>query len=160
MNSKIENILKKLYKLPVSEGFYHNQPIMVTKNQIALDLFNGDVGLIRKDDQGKLKAYFKKSTSDVDSKDELLVVSPALISEWETVFAMTIHKSQGSEFDNVLVVLPKQEENRLLTRELLYTGVTRAKNSALIQAKISTIKQTTERTVNRISGIQERVKNK
>jgi exodeoxyribonuclease V alpha subunit len=71
---------------------------------------------------------------------------------------MTIHKSQGSEFNEVLVVLPKQQENRILTRELLYTGVTRAKEKAIIQSSLDLIKATTQKAVNRVSGVQDRIR--
>ena len=84
-------------------------------------------------------------------------VNPGFIEQWETVFAMTIHKSQGSEFKEVLVILPKNEDNRILTRELLYTGVTRAQNQAHIQGTLEVIKATTDRCVNRASGIKERI---
>jgi exodeoxyribonuclease V alpha subunit len=167
INRKIENQLKKKFELASKDGFYHNQPIMVTMNNPTLNLFNGDVGIVRKDENGQLKAYFHKDTDgeadNVENNDNsretnLKAINPALISNWETVFAMTIHKSQGSEFDKVLVILPKQKENRLLTRELLYTGVTRAKTKAIVQASLELVQQTTKEAVNRVSGIQERIK--
>lgn len=173
INERIEGLLKKKFKgktqedgLPYfnpSDGFYHNQPIMVTQNTPAIGLKNGDVGLIRKH-KGKLKAFFPPSEDSEDQK--LKEVQPAIIPAWETVFAMTIHKSQGSEFNNVLVILPQQQENRLLTRELLYTGVTRARiksgtsNRVIVQSSLDLIKQTAEQSVERGSGIQERIKNK
>jgi len=156
INSKIEKLLKKKGCLEPEEGFYHNQPIMVKINTPTLNLFNGDVGIIRLDENKKLKAYFNASSnSDEDSK--IIAINPALISDWETVFAMTIHKSQGSEFDEVLVVLPKNESIRLLTRELLYTAVTRAKKKAIIQSSLETIKSTVRRGVERVSGVQQRI---
>lgn len=174
INERIEGLLKNalngqknaegLYYFKPSDGFYHNQPIMVTQNTPAIGLQNGDVGIIRLK-EGRLKAFFpgnqeetEKSENDKDTP-KLKEVNPAVIPEWETVFAMTIHKSQGSEFNEVMVILPKQEENRLLTRELLYTGVTRAKEKALVQSSLEIVKQTTLQGVNRGSGIQERIKN-
>ena len=76
----------------------------------------------------KLKVYFEPNKANNDFRDFL----PSSLSDCETVFAMTIHKSQGSEFNRVMVVLPEQTDNRLLTRELVYTGVTRAKNKVVI----------------------------
>src|SRR5690606_26055313 len=95
-------------------------------------------------------------SSDVCSSD---LVLPAFIDSVDTVFAMTIHKSQGSEFNEVLVVLPDSEEMELLTRELLYTAVTRARKKVIIQAKENTILKTVEKRVQRGSGIIDRFYN-
>jgi exodeoxyribonuclease V alpha subunit len=150
INKRIEKYLqqKKLIK-PTTE-FYENRPIIVTKNYYDLGLFNGDVGLIRYDGNNVLKVWFE------DSSGELKSVLPGLISEAETVYAMTIHKSQGSEYDNVLVVLPDVADLPLLTAELLYTGVTRAKSKVVVQAKKEVILETAKRRVKRASGIMER----
>jgi exodeoxyribonuclease V alpha subunit len=163
INDKIKSILKNEYKNqsdffnPTSE-FYHNQLIIVTKNQQDLNLFNGDVGLIRKGEDGKLKVYFQI----VEEKDGVITesyrtISPGFIEVWDTVFAMTIHKSQGSEFNEVLVILPKNKENRLLTRELVYTGITRAKECAYIQTTIDVLLTAVEKGVDRVSGLEKRI---
>jgi len=163
INSRIESQLKSHYNnnkehnFQPTDGFYHNQPIMVTQNTPEINLFNGDVGIVRKDENGRLKAYFVNPKKETDGKD-MMTINPASIPEWETVFAMTIHKSQGSEFNEVLVILPKQKENRVLTRELLYTGVTRAKKRAIIQSSIYLVKSTTQQAVNRVSGVQDRIR--
>ena len=169
INEKIVNYLKKYSKehqlnfIP-STDFYENQPIMVTKNLDALNLFNGDVGIIRKSrwHNNRLMAFFPignetdyGAIKDIDIK----AINPGFISDWELVFAMTIHKSQGSEFKDVLVILPNKEENKLLTRELLYTAITRAKKGgvAIIQATMNIIYKTTSQKVDRVSGIVERI---
>lgn len=137
-----------------SADFYHNQPIIVTKNYPDFGLFNGDVGIIRKSvEDNKLKAYF----IDGDNQGKLKAISPGFIAECETVFAMTIHKSQGSEFKQVLVILPKNSEIQLLTRELIYTAITRAKETATIQGSEEVLLAATERKVQRASGITERI---
>lgn len=166
INTQIESLLKASFNrkkddkgisyFNPSDGFYHNQPIMVTKNTPQIGLFNGDVGIVRKNAEGRLKAHFVNAKKEKNRK-EFISINPAVIPEWETVFAITIHKSQGSEFDKVLVILPKNQENRILTRELLYTGITRAKEKAIIQSSLDLIKSTTEKAVNRVSGIQERI---
>jgi exodeoxyribonuclease V alpha subunit len=151
-----ETGLKNTYFNPSSD-FYHNQPIIVTKNHPDLGLFNGDVGIIRRmKENNKLKAYF----IDEDKKDKLKVISPGFIADCETVFAMTIHKSQGSEFKQVLVILPKNSEIQLLTRELIYTAVTRAKEKAIIQGTEDVLLAATNRKVQRASGITQRILNK
>jgi exodeoxyribonuclease V alpha subunit len=146
LNKKIESYLfsQKLI-LPNSE-FYQNRPVIVTKNYYDLKLFNGDVGIVRDD-----KVWFP------DGPLRVRGISPGLIAEVETVFAMTIHKSQGSEFDKVMMVLPKSEEVAILTRELLYTGITRAKNELLIQSSKEVFQAGLSRQVRRSSGVKERL---
>ena len=162
INEKIQNFLKREYNdkkelFNPNADLYHNQIIMVTKNQPDLKLFNGDVGIVRRDENKKLKVFFPAISTSKENTAKYLSVNPGFIEQWETVFAMTIHKSQGSEFKEVLVILPKNEDNRILTRELLYTGVTRAQNQAHIQGTLEVIKATTDRCVNRVSGIKERI---
>lgn len=164
VNKRIQNYLKNLYKVnnesklfnPSSE-LYHNQLIMVTRNQPDLSLFNGDVGIVR-GEKDKLKVYFPSADKELEKTEKKYIeVNPWFIEQWETVFAMTIHKSQGSEFNEVFVILPKKTENRILTRELLYTGITRAKNHACIQSTLEVLESTTNQEVNRVSGINERI---
>jgi exodeoxyribonuclease V alpha subunit len=85
---------------------------------------------------------------------------PGYLTGAETVFAMTIHKSQGSEFDEVLVVLPKQTDTALLTRELLYTAVTRARQKVYVQAPKEGLLMAAQRYVERASGIAWRLQDK
>jgi len=87
------------------------------------------------------------------------VIQAGYLNHYETVFAMTIHKSQGSEFENVVVLLPEKQGEQLLTRELLYTGVTRAINRALIQTTEETLLKCSGRTVSRASGLEDRLNN-
>jgi exodeoxyribonuclease V alpha subunit len=108
------------------------------------------VGIVRPDENGIPKVWFE------NSDEELKSVLPGYVSEAETVFAMTIHKSQGSEYDQVLVVLPDNPNVPILTRELLYTAVTRAKSKVTVQASEGVILQTANRVVKRASGIMER----
>ncbi len=156
-NRKIERFLRERSLLYPTQDFYHNQPIMVTSNDYTLGLFNGDVGLVRKDAQGNLKAYFEDNSANEDGQKKVKAVSPYLIKSWETTFAMTIHKSQGSEFSDVVVVLPDAEEVNILTCELLYTGVTRAKKRALVLGKKSVLLKAIEQKVERASGIEGRL---
>jgi exodeoxyribonuclease V alpha subunit len=164
VNERIQNYLKNLYKeknesklFNPSSEFYHNQLLMVTRNQPDLSLFNGDVGIVR-GERDKLKVYFPSAEKDLEKTEKKYIeVNPWFIEQWETVFAMTIHKSQGSEFNEVFVILPKKTENRILTRELLYTGITRAKNHACIQSTLEVLESTTNQKVNRVSGINERI---
>ncbi|MBL1321209.1 MAG: exodeoxyribonuclease V subunit alpha [Methylophaga sp.] len=106
------------------QGFYHGRPIMVTHNDYRQHLFNGDTGLILRDETGELKACFLFDNA-------LHWFDLARLPAHETAYAITIHKSQGSEFDNVCVLLA-EEESPLLTRELLYTAITRAKKQVML----------------------------
>lgn len=152
VNRKIETYLVKQGLIQNKTEFYENRPIIVTRNYPELKLFNGDVGIIRQDAGGSLKAWFE------DSDKNLRSVLPGYITSVETVFAMTIHKSQGSEYDKVLVLLPANADQPLLTRELLYTAITRAKKFVLLQAAKESILYTAKRSVQRASGIMERFK--
>ena len=139
---------------PKSEGFYHNQPIIITQNDYQLGIFNGDVGIIRKEktkDGDVLFAHFE--TSDSETKK----IQAGYLNHYEPVFAMTIHKSQGSEFDNVVVLLPEKQGGKLLTRELLYTGVTRARKKVLLQTSLQVLEKCVERSVSRASGLEKRL---
>ncbi len=157
MNKLVERLLKK-WNLKNADGslfnpegeFYENRPVIITQNNKELELFNGDVGLVRKKTKDQYRAYFEGKDGNIR---ELPV---AFIGKCETVFAMTIHKSQGSEYDNVLVVMPTQKENQLLTRELLYTAVTRAKQLVMVSATEAVMMQTAAQSVSRASGINYR----
>lgn len=150
-NMLISEFLKKKALLNPQNGFYENQPIIIKRNDYALGLFNGDVGIIRKDDKAVFKAWFESVDGSVKQ------VLPGFISAYETVFAMTIHKSQGSEFTSVAVVLPNDENLAILTRELLYTGITRGKKEVVIFGNKAVIDSAALRKVERASGIIERI---
>ena len=92
----------------------------MTRNDPGARIANGDVGLILPGVEGSLQVVFRRTDGTLHR------ISPARLGAWESAFAMTIHKTQGSEFDEVLLVLPP-EDSPLLTRNLLYTGVTRAR---------------------------------
>jgi len=119
------------------QTFYHGRPIMVTKNDYRQQLFNGDTGLVLYDSQGVLRACFM-------ANDQIRWVALNRLPAHETAFAITIHKSQGSEFDKVTVLLP-EEDNVLLNRSLLYTAITRARKQLAIvcsDARLGKIVQT------------------
>jgi exodeoxyribonuclease V alpha subunit len=108
-------------------AWYAGRPVMVTRNDYALDLMNGDIGLCLPGPDGLLRVAFPAVDSGVRW------VMPSRLDSVETVFAMTVHKSQGSEFEHVLLVIPAQE-SPVLTRELVYTGLTRAKKRLTLWA--------------------------
>jgi exodeoxyribonuclease V alpha subunit len=150
VNQRIENYLHRKGLIAKTGECYINRPIIVTRNYYNLELFNGDIGLLRYDAKGVLRAWFE------DKEGKAKPVLPGYISQAETVFAMTIHKSQGSEFNQVLVMLPNTPDIPILTSELLYTAVTRAKKKAIIQGTEAIILKAAEARVQRGSGIIER----
>ena len=151
-NTFIEETLKEAKLIQPKFGFYENQLIMITSNNYQLGLYNGDIGIVRLDAAGMLKVYFE----DQSAEDGLKEVSTSYIKNYETAFAMTIHKSQGSEFDTAIVVMP-DHPIPILTRELLYTGITRAKTLAKIVVTQSVLDFCIGKQVQRSSGIAKRI---
>jgi exodeoxyribonuclease V alpha subunit len=123
---------------------------MVTRNDYNLRLFNGDLGLTLPDPeaQGRLRVFFQGSDGS------LRCFPPARLPEHETVYAMTVHKSQGSEFDHVLMILPLAAA-RGLTRELLYTGITRARRSVELWGNAEVMISAVARGLWRSSGLRD-----
>ena len=151
INKSIEQKLAQLYGLDIQSEFYMNRPVMLSKNYPELGLFNGDIGIVRTDDKGVKKLWFETAEQTVKG------YMPGYFSACETVFAMTVHKSQGSEFDHVWVVLPDAGADQLMTCELLYTAITRGKQSVCIQADQSQLLNAIQRRVKRSSGIIKRL---
>ncbi len=150
VNSQVEQKLIEQNLIPRSGRWYPGRPIMVMQNDAGKQLYNGDIGLCMADTEagGQLRVFFEQADASVKK------YLPARLPRSETVFAMTIHKSQGSEFDEVLVLLP-DNMNPVLTRELLYTGITRAKSVVQLVLSQSVLQQTVERKVERLSGVVE-----
>ncbi|TAF45821.1 MAG: exodeoxyribonuclease V subunit alpha [Sphingobacteriales bacterium] len=147
LNKIVERYLSHKNLIDTHSQFYIHRPVMITRNNYVLNIFNGDIGLVRPDENGELKVWFEGE----DGK--LTGILTGLINHAETVFAMSIHKSQGSEYDKVMVVLPQQQNMAILTRELLYTGLTRAKNKIFLQASHEVILHAAQSQVMRSSGI-------
>jgi exodeoxyribonuclease V alpha subunit len=126
------------------------RPVMVTRNDYTLQLFNGDVGILLPDPENReaLRVFFR------DEAGRLRDVAPALLPGYETVFAMTVHKSQGSEFNRVLLILP-DKDSPLLTRELLYTAITRARETVEIWGRMEIFASAVQRRIKRTSGLAE-----
>jgi len=131
--------------------WYHGKPVMITRNDPSLGLFNGDVGIcLHDDDFSQLKVWFKETDGHYRA------ILPARLPQHETVYAMTIHKSQGSEFDHVMLVLPDKPVP-LLSKELLYTGITRARKYVDIAASQAIFDFAVNQRVVRNSGVQSKV---
>lgn len=130
----------------MEKGCFAGAVIMITQNNYAKELFNGDVGVVIRDRGGAFRAFFPRFGS-------YIAFSMDMLPPWDLAFAMTVHKSQGSEFDDVLLVLPPDEDHRLLTREIVYTGVTRARKRIIIYGTASALKNALARQIERQSGL-------
>ena len=149
VNAAIEGGLRDAgCAVPFDETWYPGRPVLVTSNDYSLDLFNGDVGLCLPDRAlgGRSTVWFERPEGRLRS------ILPSRLPQCETVFAMTIHKSQGSEFDEVLVVLP-EHDSPVLSRELVYTAITRARKSVRIDARREVLAMAAGRTLDRSSGL-------
>jgi len=146
-NRNVELWLARAGLIDPQAAFYENRPIIVTQNDYTLGLFNGDVGVVVRDEQGRLRVCF-------EGAEGLRLLAPGRLPPHETVFATTVHKSQGSEFDAVSIVLP-DKPSALVGRELLYTAVTRARQRVEIFGPAEVIRGAIARTVQRPSGLRD-----
>lgn len=150
INALMEEILQE-EDLSLKPGkFYRGRPVIIKQNDYNLKLYNGDTGLVWEDEQGRLKVYFP------DRESRFHTCSPARLPRHETAYAMTIHESQGSEFDHVMLILPPVS-SPIFTRELLYTGITRARKSIDLRCDENTLKQAVKNRVARFSGLKSKL---
>ena len=149
----INRIMARLFENPSQDQeqtLHAGQPLMITRNDYNLQLFNGDVGIVLPDPESgnRLRVFFANESG------EMRRILPALLPAHETVYAMTVHKSQGSEFDRVLLILPDRDAP-ILTRELLYTGLTRARQRVEIWGRREVFQNGVEKQIIRQSGLNE-----
>ena len=152
LNALVIDILRDKGVIPFNRfesntTLYAGQPIMISENDYRLGVYNGDIGLLWRNSHGHLMAVFENAQGGHDW------ILPSRLPKFETVYAMTIHKTQGSEFAHVAMVLPEQKDNRLLSRELLYTGITRAKQRLSIASSQSVWQSGVSQQVKRHSGL-------
>ncbi len=150
LNNVIEKILARQELIAPSSLFYPKRPVLITVNDYSMRLFNGDTGILfpDPDNGGLLRVFFPNPEGGVRS------IPPERLPAHETAYAMTIHKSQGSEFDRVLMLLP-QVDSDLLTRELIYTGMTRAKKNVELWANKEVFFSAVRRKTERNSGLKD-----
>ena len=138
LNQLAERVLAAALPQRPDQPWYEGRPVMVTRNDYGLGLMNGDIGVALRVPHPKEGDVLRVAFPDNDSPGALRFVLPSRLTAVETVYAMTVHKSQGSEFDRVALVLPDQS-SPVLTKELLYTGVTRARNRVTLMAPTETV---------------------
>lgn len=136
---------------PRPPAHFHGQPLLVTRNSYRHGLFNGDVGVCLDDGNGRLVAWFPGSRADAPRPFQ-----PGALPDHESAFAMTVHKAQGSEFDEVWLQLPAVD-NRVLSRELLYTAATRARRRLHVAGSAQVLAAALQRHVVRVTGLAARL---
>jgi exodeoxyribonuclease V alpha subunit len=151
VNGTIEELLDEKRLADTRDTWYAGRPIMITRNDYNLRLFNGDIGITLPDAEagGRLKVFF------FGGSEGLRRIVPARLPEHETAYAMTVHKSQGSEFCDVLLVLPN-ELSPVMSRELIYTGVTRAMRRVELWGTEAVFTDAVKQRLTRASALAER----
>jgi exodeoxyribonuclease V alpha subunit len=136
--------------LAVGAQWFAGRPVMVTRNDYALGLFNGDIGIALPGAGGALRVYFRTGDGG------LRAVSPAALPPHDTAFALTVHKSQGSEFEHAVLMLPSAF-SRVLSRELVYTAITRARERVEVIGARAVLAQAIATPTQRDSGLAARI---
>ncbi|MGB6187642.1 MAG: exodeoxyribonuclease V subunit alpha [Aeromonas molluscorum] len=150
LNERLELALSRAGLIARDGDWYAGRPVMVVRNDHGVGLYNGDMGLCLPDESGRLKVWFEQPDGT------LRALLPSRLPPHETVYAMTIHKSQGSEFAHTVLVLP-DSPSPLLTRELVYTGITRAKARLDLYGDRALLAQAVRKKTERYSGLAERL---
>ena len=135
-----------------SEEFYVGRPIIVTRNDRQTGLSNGDTGVVVGAADGRRQVWFP----DLAGGGERFLLAPSRLPEHESFFALTVHRAQGSEYDEV-VFIPGDPESRVSTRELFYTAVTRARHQVTVLADQDAVRAAVQRTTSRATGLSDRL---
>lgn len=162
LNQRIAQQLMAEKLIERTEGWYPGRPVLITGNDYNLGLMNGDIGITFRvpwdtSDDGQPKDTLRVAFPSADAEGGIRWISPSRLQQLETVYAMTVHKSQGSEFNHTCLVLPDRL-SPVLTKELVYTGITRARNwFSLITGNTQVFKDSVEQQVVRASGLALRL---
>ncbi|RDU96979.1 AAA family ATPase [Trinickia dinghuensis] len=153
LNAQMADHVRRAARVPLIVGtnWFAGRPVMVARNDYALGLFNGDIGIALPTREGQLRVYFRTADGGVRA------VTPAALPPHDTAFALTVHKSQGSEFDHAALVLPASE-SRVLARELVYTAITRARKTVRIVGAREVLAQAIATPTRRDSGLFARMR--
>jgi exodeoxyribonuclease V alpha subunit len=151
INRRLCDFLRPHFDRGARAPLFAGVPVLVTRNDYFRQLYNGDVGITLRCREGGYRVVFQRSTGYV-------AFPPETLPAHEPGFALTVHKSQGSEYDHVLLVLPPEGGRQLLTKELIYTGITRAKRLAIVYAKNEVLRHAVGRKITRESGLGSAVR--
>ena len=150
-NRSVERRLRALGLVRAHDAFYPGRPILVTRNDPRTRLSNGDTGVVLRDADGRAQVWFPELE---DAEGGPRLVPPARLPPHESFFALTVHRAQGSEYDEVAVV-PGPADSRVATRELLYTAVTRARRRMVVYGAAESVAAAVERPTERSSGLRD-----
>lgn len=151
LNREVERRLRARSGVPASDLWFAGRAILVLENEYSLELFNGDIGIALPDENGELRLHFPSQHG------QRAPLAPARLPAHAPAWVLTVHKAQGSEFDAVRLVLP-ETPSRILTRELLYTGVTRARQRLEIIGNPEQIREGIHHSSARTSGLSARLR--
>lgn len=151
LNERIEAALAGSARPGGGPRYFHGRLLLITENSYRHRLFNGDIGLCLRSSEGAVLAWFPG-----DSPEHPRAFHPAALPAHESAFAMTVHKAQGSEFDEVWLQLPRRD-NRVLSRELVYTGMTRARRALHVLGSADVVQDALARHASRLSGLALRL---
>ncbi len=151
LNARIEALLAGVPRPGMAPGYFHGRLLLITENSYRHRLFNGDIGICLIDRHGSVTAWFPGETPDQPRG-----FHPGALPAHESAFAMTVHKAQGSEFDEVWLQLPRRD-NRVLSRELIYTGMTRARQALHVLGSAEVLEAALARHASRLSGLAARL---
>jgi len=150
----VEDLNNRIEKLLISKGlvspyasWYHGRPVIINQNDYSLGLNNGDIGICYKTEMNETMVCFQQQNA-------FKSISPSRIPDHSTAFCLTVHKSQGSEFDQVLVMLPNRP-SQILTRELLYTAISRARSTVTLAGSKNILTHGIQRKLMRSSGLKD-----
>ncbi len=155
INALVLDVLARRFEVDVTGEWYHGRPVIVTRNDYARDLYNGDVGIALRDGR-HMRVWFE--SRDRDGAPSLRSFSTRTLPAHEPAWAITIHRSQGSEYERVAVVLPPQPDNRVLSRELIYTAMSRATRSVEVWSSSASLRAAIGRPIQRRGGLRERLR--
>jgi len=147
INQFVSRWLQQKLQVTGTTDCFHGAVIMIQRNDATLGLYNGDVGVVLETAPNQYQAVFETSEGFLD-------LSVHLLPKYQLAYAMTVHKSQGSEFDQVLMPLIDQVDNPLMTREIIYTGMTRAKQAVVIYGSEESLQRAIEHKTSRHSGLR------
>lgn len=150
INAAIERHLRLRWQVPADQAWYPGRVVMVTRNHYGAGLFNGDLGLCLRGSDGALRVWF-------ESEEGARAFAPGALPAHDPAWALTIHKSQGSEYAHAAVLLPPDPEHRILSRQLLYTALSRAKQSVEVWGPRASIDAALARRIARAGGLAARL---
>lgn len=148
INFQLEQLLRRKLSLSRYHQWYRGRPVMITKNNYTLKLRNGDLGIVWNSERSNPEVTFKGEGK------QFREFNPSRLSHYENAYALTVHKSQGSEFERVHIILPT-EPSPILTKELLYTAITRARTEVTLWGSFEILKHGITTSVHRSSGLRE-----